>query len=116
MILGHLFLIGGRYTFRVYGKTNFSTHGKRDYLPTVSKKPVFMRKGTIMEWKILEKHSNDSNFFINEELKDINKTVLITYESPKGRKYVTTGAIDHGRLVKKINGEPIAFMFMPKPY
>ena len=59
--------------------------------------------------------------FVNQcyipELNDFYGEVLITYETMHRERFAKQGHIDHGLLpYKKINGIPIAYMYMPEPY
>ncbi len=55
--------------------------------------------------------------YINsEELKGKNMVILITYQTRTGKKYVKAVNSNHGKLSGKINGIPIAFMFLPDPF
>ena len=62
------------------------------------------------------KYSSSSHYLINEELRNENKVILVSYRTAKGRNYVTTTLCNHGLLSKKINGIVTAFMFLPEPY
>lgn len=68
-----------------------------------------------MNW-IKAKYNFNSHYLMNEEVKDINKVILVSYRTMKGRNYVTTTQCNHGTLSKKINGTLTAFMFLPEPY
>ena len=67
------------------------------------------------EW-IKAKYNIASHYLMNEELKNINKAILISYRTMKGHNYVTIAQCNHGRISKGINGIVTAFMFLPKPY
>lgn len=55
--------------------------------------------------------------YINsDELKGKNIVILITYQTKTGKKYVKAVNCNHGRLSGKVNGIPIAFMFLPEPF
>lgn len=55
--------------------------------------------------------------YINsEELKGKNIVILITYQTRTGKKYVKAVNSNHGKLSGRINGIPIAFMFLPDPF
>ncbi len=45
-----------------------------------------------------------------------DKPYLVTYQTIKGRCYVTKVNIKNGRIQSKVNGEVIAYMPLPKPY
>lgn len=68
-----------------------------------------------MKWT-KAKYDQGGHYLLNDELKDINKVILVSYQTAKGRNYVTTTQCNHGLLSKNINGEITAFMFMPEPY
>lgn len=42
--------------------------------------------------------------------------ILITYETAKGKRYVKAVRCVNGRVSKQINGDIIAWSFMPDPY
>lgn len=52
------------------------------------------------------------------ECKDISyRGLMFTYETKAGRRYVRETWVDRGRIVgKKMNGTPVAFSDLPKPY
>lgn len=68
-----------------------------------------------MEW-IKAKVTQNDWYLSNEELEDKNEMIIITYVTKRNRKYVKAMQCNHGRLMKKFNGTPTAFMFMPEPY
>ena len=44
------------------------------------------------------------------------ETILITYETPTGKRHVKTVQCTNGRVTKTINGKIIAWQFLPAPY
>lgn len=68
-----------------------------------------------MNW-IKAKYNFGGHYLMNDELKDVNKVIIVSYQTTKGRNYVTTTQCNHGLVSKQINGEITAFMFIPEPY
>lgn len=67
-----------------------------------------------MKWKKIEIAS--PIHISHPDLEGFYGVILLTYMTRTGKRYVKAVSINHGRLMKKINGTPIAFMFMPEPY
>ena len=56
-------------------------------------------------------------YFINEkELIHKCESILVTYETLKGRRYTKQVLCDHGRVSKQVNGDVVAWMPLPRPY
>ena len=67
-----------------------------------------------MEWIKIENAT--ASYISHDELRYFYGVILLTYTTQTGKRYVKAVAINHGKLMKKLNGIPIAFMFMPEPY
>ena len=66
-----------------------------------------------MEWNPVRKN----NYFLNDpRLTGGRSIILVTYETPKGRRYVKQVECFHGSVQKKLNGEIVAWMPLPEPY
>ena len=57
------------------------------------------------------------NQYYISALKDCkDRPYLVTYETPKGRRYVAKTNIKNGRVQSKVPGTIIAWMPLPEPY
>lgn len=59
---------------------------------------------------------NSSNCILDSRLTYARASILITYETGSGRRYVKQVECYHGRVNKKIGGKLIAWMFVPEPF
>ena len=57
-----------------------------------------------------------TNYIFDERLKNCRASILVTYETFHGRRYVKQVECMHGRISKKIGGKVIAWMPVPEPY
>lgn len=67
-----------------------------------------------MNWIKIEKASEV--YISHPVLEDYYGVILLTYVTRTQKSNVKAVAINHGRLMKKVNGIPVAFMFLPEPY
>lgn len=67
-----------------------------------------------MEWIVSP--VKDGNYIVDDRLKDLQCSILVTYGKASGRKYVKQVECYHGLVTKKIGGKVIAWMPVPKPY
>lgn len=67
-----------------------------------------------MEWIVSPVF--DTNYIMDERLKDCRKIILVTYETANRRRYVKQVECYHGRVMKKVGGKVIAWMPLPEPY
>lgn len=58
----------------------------------------------------------DTNYIIDDRLKDCRKIILVTYKKTSGRRYVKQVECLYGRVMKKIGGDIVAWMPLPEPY
>ena len=67
-----------------------------------------------MDWnKIRIDHGN---YISDERLRNVRASILVTYETLHGRRYVKQVECMHGRVSKYIGGRIIAWMPTPEPY
>lgn len=57
-----------------------------------------------------------TNYIADDRLKDSRKIILVTYETAHGRRYVKQAECLYGRISKKLGGQIVAWMPLPKPY
>ena len=57
-----------------------------------------------------------NQYYIHKLRNCKDEPYLVTYETIKGKRYVTKVNIKNGRVQGKVNGEILAYMKLPKPY
>ena len=58
-----------------------------------------------------------SSYIINDKkLWDKERTILVTYKTMTGRRYVKSVLSEHGHIPKKVIGDIVAWAEMPEPY
>lgn len=67
-----------------------------------------------MEWIV--SRVTGSNYICHDALKSSRNIILATYETAHKRRYVKQVECLYGRVMKKVGGEIIAWMPLPKPY
>lgn len=66
----------------------------------------------MMEW--IYSPITDTNYIIDERLKNKRCSILITYKTRNGRRYVKQVECSNGRVSKKVGGQIIAWMPLPE--
>jgi hypothetical protein len=56
------------------------------------------------------------SYITHDFLKDKEVDILITYETPRGRRYVKKVRCSHGYIPKKFGGKLVAWRLCPKAY
>lgn len=57
----------------------------------------------------------DTNYIIDDFLKDNRRYILVTYQKASGRRYVKQVECLYGRVTKKMGGKIVAWMPLPEP-
>lgn len=66
-----------------------------------------------MKWTAI----SGNGFYINDQrLANRRAIILVTYKTPKGKRYVKQVECLYGRVQKKLNGNIVAWMETPNPY
>mgnify|MGYP001073903537 CR=1 FL=1 len=68
----------------------------------------------MVDWIVLDRPG--SAYIFDQRLKNNRVKILVTYETPSGRRYVKAVECTHGHINKNIGGDIIAWMFLPEPY
>lgn len=101
---------------RYYEPVNYSNMAKVvNEIQTAIETPQGLEGLAITQWNPCE--TLEQSYIINDKrLWDKERMILVTYITPKGRRYTKAVLSERGHIPKKLTGEIIAWAELPKPY